>query len=96
MSNCFSSKESFVNSFKTSVSETYGRNFEDTFPVERYLVLGNMIRDYAGVNWKETKNAIKESQTKQLYYFSMEFLMGRLLTNNLMNMGIYNVVKDGL
>lgn len=96
MSNTFSSTQNFVESFKTNVSEQYGRDFEDTYPVERYLVLGAMIRDYAGINWKETKNAIKESQTKQLYYFSMEFLMGRLMTNNLMNMGIYDIVKDGL
>lgn len=96
MSNSFNSKENFIEAFKMNVSEKYGRDFEDTFPIERYLVLGAMIREFAGINWKETKNAIKESQTKQLYYFSMEFLMGRLMTNNLMNMGIYDIVKDGL
>lgn len=95
MSN-FSSKEKFVESFKLAVSEQYGWDFEDTYPVERYVVLGEMIRDYAGIHWKETKNAIKKSHTKQLYYFSMEFLMGRLLTSNLMNLGLYDVVKDGL
>lgn len=95
MSN-FSSKEKFVESFKLAVSEQYGRDFEDTYPVERYVVLGDMIRDYAGIHWKETKNAIKKSHTKQLYYFSMEFLMGRLLTNNLMNLGLYDIVKEGL
>lgn len=96
MSNRFQSKENFVEAFKTAVSERYGRNFENTFPEERYIVLGNMIRDYAGINWKATKNAIQESGTKQLYYFSMEFLMGRLFTSNLMNLGVYDVVKDGL
>ncbi len=95
MSN-FSSKEKFVESFKLAVSAQYGRDFEDTYPVERYVVLGDMIRDYAGIHWKETKNAIKKSHTKQLYYFSMEFLMGRLLTNNLMNLGLYDIVKEGL
>lgn len=72
----FSSKKNFVNTFKLAVAETYGRDFEDTKSVERYLVLGHLIRDYAGINWKETKNAIKKSQTKQLYYFSMEFFNG--------------------
>ena len=88
MSNRFDSKEVFIERYKQEVSETYGRDFEETFPAERYQVLGKMIRDYVGINWKETKNAIRKSQSKQLYYFSMEFLMGRLLTSNLMNLGI--------
>lgn len=96
MSNYFDSKETFKERFKSEVSESYGRDFEETSSIERYQVLGHMIRDYAGINWRETKNAIKKSQTKQLYYFSMEFLMGRLLTSNLMNLGLYDVVKEGL
>lgn len=96
MPNRFESKESFKESFKLAVSDAYGRDFEDTYPEERYLVLGNMIRDFAGIHWRETKNAIKKTQAKQLYYFSMEFLMGRLMTSNLMNLGLYDVVKDGL
>ena len=96
MSNRFDSKEVFIERYKQEVSETYGRDFEETFPAERYQVLGKMIRDYVGINWKETKNAIRKSQSKQLYYFSMEFLMGRLLTSNLMNLGIYDLVKEGL
>ena len=83
MSNRFDSKEAFVESFKAEISKTYGRDFEDTYRDERYVVLGNMIRDYATNNWRITKNAIRKSESKQLYYFSMEFLMGRLLTNNL-------------
>ena len=96
MSNRFDSKEVFKERFKLEVSEMYGRNFEETSSIERYQVLGHMIRDYVGINWRETKNAIKKKETKQLYYFSMEFLMGRLFTNNLMNLGLYDVVKEGL
>ena len=60
------------------------------------MVLGNMIRDYVAFNWKASKQEIAKKQEKQMYYFSMEFLMGRLLTNNLMNLGIYDIVKEGL
>ena len=55
-----------------------------------------MIRDYVAFNWKASKQEIAKKQEKQMYYFSMEFLMGRLLTYNLMNLGIYGMVKDGL
>ena len=96
MKDCFSSKEVFVESFKDAASRAYGRDFEDTTVEERYLTLGAMIRDHVSSMWRETKTAVKESQTKQLYYFSMEFLMGRLMTNNLMNLGVYDVVRDGL
>ena len=42
----FSSKENFVNTFKVAVAETYGRDFEDTKSVERYLVLGHLTVSY--------------------------------------------------
>ena len=96
MSNCFESKEAFKEAFKSTVSNTYGRDFDDTYEEERFLTLGHMVRDYASENWRETKNAIKKTETKQLFYFSMEFLMGRLLTSNLMNLGVYDIVKEGL
>ena len=60
------------------------------------MVLGKMVRDYANVNWKDTKAAIKHTQAKQIYYFSIEFLLGKMLTNNLKNLGIYDMVVDGL
>ncbi len=55
-----------------------------------------MIRDQASENWMSTKETVSGRGQKQLFYFSMEFLIGRLLTNNLMNMGIYEIVRDGL
>jgi len=60
------------------------------------MILGEMVRDYASIHWNASKNVVSEKQEKQMYYFSMEFLMGRLLTNNLMNLGIYEIAKEGL
>lgn len=96
MQDIFKSSAAFVDALRTEMTKTFGRSLEEAYPEQTYLALGNLITEYAGVNWQKTKDAIRDSQTKQLYYFSMEFLMGRLLTNNLMNLGVYDVVKEGL
>ena len=96
MKNIFSDAQTFKEALTTEVAHRFGRDFEDAYPEERYLVLGSLIRDQLGNTWKETKKSVAEHHTKQLYYFSMEFLMGRLMTNNLMNMGVYDVVNEAL
>lgn len=96
MENKFSNKEEFKNEFKRRIIEKYGRSIEQAHKTEKYMVLGTMIRDFVGVNWKASKEVIAQKGQKQMYYFSMEFLIGRLLTNNLMNLGVYDIVKDGL
>ena len=92
----FKTKEEFKKQFSERFIQTYGRSVQYSDPTERFLCLGETIRDYASENWMETKNVVNDRGGKQLFYFSMEFLIGRLLTNNLMNMGIYDMVKEGL
>ncbi|MBO7703875.1 MAG: glycogen/starch/alpha-glucan phosphorylase [Solobacterium sp.] len=92
----FRNKHEFKKEFTQHVIESYGTTIEGTHPTERYLVLGEMVRNYASVNWKDTKQAVQQQHAKQVYYFSMEFLLGRSLTSNLMNLGIYDIVVDGL
>lgn len=94
--NKFQNKDEFKEEYKRRVIEKYGRSIEQAHKTEKYMVLGEMIRDFASVNWKSSKEAIAAKEQKQMHYFSMEFLMGRLMTNNLMNLGIYDIVKDGL
>ncbi len=96
MKNKFQNKEEFKDEYKRRIIEKYGRSIEQAHPTEKFMVLGEMIRDFASVNWKSSKEEIAAGGQKQMYYFSMEFLMGRLLTNNLMNLGIYDIVKEGL
>lgn len=94
--NIFKDKEVFKQEYQRRIIEHYGCSIEHTHINEQFIVLGEMIRDYAGFHWYESKERIQKQQEKQMYYFSMEFLMGRLLTNNLMNLGIYTMVKEGL
>lgn len=92
----FTNKEEFINEFELRIAEMYGRSVEQSHRTEKYMALGEMVREYASLNWKATKEEVAKNEDKQMFYFSMEFLIGRLLTNNLMNLGIYNTVKDGL
>lgn len=92
----FTNKEEFIKQYEERFIQTYGRSYKYADDSEMFLTLGELVRDYASENWMNTKEAISQNGQKQLFYFSMEFLIGRLLTNNLMNMGIYDIVKDGL
>ena len=92
----FDNKLDFKQTFERRLSEKYGRSVADSHVTERFDILGEMVRDYAGYNWRNCRQDIVERKDKQLIYFSMEFLMGRLLVNNMQNLGIYKIAKEGL
>ena len=92
----FRNKSEFKREFNRRLIESYGCTVDQTHPTEKYMTLGAMVRDYASINWKDTKVAVDYENKKQVYYFSMEFLLGRMLTNNLKNLGIYDIVVNGL
>lgn len=92
----FSSTKEFKKEYQQRLAERYGNSVDEAHPSELYDILGEMVRDYAGKYWRDTRTNIIKNQKKQLIYFSMEFLIGRLLTNNLQNLGIYDVAKQGL
>ncbi len=92
----FRNKVEFKKEYTRRLVESYGCAVEETHPTEKYMVLGEMVRDFANVNWKDTKVVARAKDAKQVYYFSMEFLLGRMLTSNLQNLGIYDMVVEGL
>ncbi|MBO4855801.1 MAG: glycogen/starch/alpha-glucan phosphorylase [Bacilli bacterium] len=92
----FENKAAFKKAFTERMLERYGVSVNDSHISERYAILGEMVRDYANVDWGHTRNKSIKRDQKTLIYFSMEFLIGRLLINNMQNMGIYEVAKEGL
>lgn len=91
----FDTKEEFEKEFKTRAVEKYGRDPKDIDQTEVYDILGTMVRDYMTIDAKASKDKVKEAKAKQLVYFSMEFLIGKLLVANMVNLGIYDLVKEG-
>lgn len=92
----FASPASFRKEFENRIIQKFGRSIKESHVTERYDILGSMVRDEASVHWKSVKEAIAKNKSKQVLYFSLEFLMGRMLTNNLHNLGIYDVAAQGL
>lgn len=86
----------FKKDYIDAIKGTSARQIEDTTPLERYTALGELLKDYIGHLWANTNKAYREDHTKQVYYFSMEFLTGKFLTTNLNNLGIQETVRKGL
>jgi starch phosphorylase len=63
---------------------------------DRYLSLAWAVRDRLVQNWIETHQAYYNQDVKRVYYFSLEFLMGRALGNSVLNLGIEDTVREAL
>ncbi len=92
----FKDVKTFKNAFIQNVENKYAIEFADSTSYQQYVVLGEMLRMYIAKDWHETIKKTKNLKARQVYYFSMEFLMGRMVTNNLMNAGVYPIVKKAL
>ena len=89
-------KNKFIEDYKLKFLELNGKDLEEGTEEQLYEALGILIREYATINWRDTNKKYRKDEVKQVYYFSMEFLLGRLLSDNLINLGIRETVKAGL
>lgn len=94
MNHNFKDKETFKKAYIKQLSDTFGKSVESSTIDERYSVLALMLNDQLQENLDRTNAYVKKHQLKKTIYFSMEFLMGRLITNNLQNSGYYKIVKE--
>ncbi|MFC7054578.1 glycogen/starch/alpha-glucan phosphorylase [Enterococcus alcedinis] len=89
-------KKALVRELRKNLQEDYAIELEDATSEEIFFSLGSTIKGISNEQWQKTwKNYLKEQQ-KQVYYFSIEFLPGKLLKSNLLNLGLYDLVKETL
>ena len=74
----------------------YRKTLEDATQQEIYQAVAYITKDVIMDQWLATQRVIDKDDPKIVYYMSMEFLMGRALGNNLINLSVYNVVKEAL
>ena len=87
-------KELFINTYKLSLKLNFGKTIQEASNLEKYHALSETIMSKISSDWNNTRRAY--SQKKQAYYFSAEFLVGRSLHNNLVNLLLDDDVKDCL
>lgn len=80
--------------FQAKCVQILGKKYTDCNHQEQFKILSLCIMDHISERWMESRE--KSSYGKQAYYFSSEYLIGRMLNNNLMNLEIDNTVKDFL
>lgn len=86
----------FVKEFKQQFQSMYAYSYEEGSNEQLYNALGLLVKNYISSYWKETREKYIKNSVKQVYYFSMEFLPGRQLRSNAYNLGLLDVVKEGL
>ena len=90
----FKDVKTFKQAFVQNVENKYAVDFAESTSYQQYVVLGEMLRMNIAKDWHDTIKKTESLKARQVYYFSMEFLMGRMITNNLMNAGVYPIVKQ--
>lgn len=92
----FTHVESFKSAFLEKLETMYGKSFKDSTTRDQYNTLGHMVREYMNGQWIATNESYRSGEQKQMYYLSIEFLLGRLLGSNILNLGIRDVCEQGL
>ncbi len=86
----------FIQEYKEMFESTYAFPYKEGTTEQHYHALGRLIGRYLSKDWSNTRTMYRGRKAKQVYYFSMEFLPGTQLTNNMYNLGLLDTVHEGL
>ncbi|MDD3339236.1 MAG: glycogen/starch/alpha-glucan phosphorylase [Lachnospiraceae bacterium] len=89
-------KEVFKTDVEMAVKKLYRKTMKEATPQQIFQAVSYTVKDVIIDNWLKSQQAFEEQEPKIVYYLSMEFLMGRALGNNLINLTAYKEVKEAL
>ncbi len=89
-------KETFIKEVKNTVKALFRKNLSEASKQEIYQAVSFVVKEAVIDRWLATQKTMEKEDPKTLYYMSMEFLVGRALGNNLINMTAYDEVKEAL
>ncbi|MCI7739494.1 MAG: glycogen/starch/alpha-glucan phosphorylase [Lachnospiraceae bacterium] len=89
-------KETFKESVKENVKSLYRKNIEEATPQQIFQAVAYAVEDVIMDNWMATQEAYEKQDPKIVYYMSMEFLMGRALGNNIINLKAEKEIREAL
>ena len=87
-------KKQLKNELQDNVKYISRKTLKHAKPEEIYEAIVKTIRDLIMDQWIETAQVYDELNVKTVYYLSMEFLLGRALSNNLINLSIYDEIRE--
>ncbi|MBS1151281.1 MAG: glycogen phosphorylase, partial [Myxococcaceae bacterium] len=90
------SAEALRRAFIDHVEYSRGKNFDSASLYDRYLALALTVRDRLAKSWVKTQRRYYQQDAKRAYYLSAEYLLGRALGNNLINMGLWDSTREAL
>ena len=89
-------KETFKETVRENIKTLYRKTIDESTPQQIFQAVSYAVKDVIIDDWIATQKAYDEADAKTVYYMSMEFLMGRALGNNLINLTAYKEVKEAL
>ncbi len=92
----FKDKQTFKETIVRRLKAERGKSVSQATALDVYKTLGSLIREEVMASWVDTNERYRAGAAKQAYYFSMEFLLGRLLESNLLNLDLLELCRDGL
>src|SRR3954470_4843220 len=90
------SAEALRRAFIDHVEYTRGKNFDSASLYDRYLALALTVRDRLAKSWVKTQRRYYQRDVKRAYYLSAEYLLGRALGNNLINMVLWDTAREAM